>query len=97
MGSVATLDNQMKKTDQSPVSLLSAGMLAKRLGFSTRTIWRLTSAGKIPQPLKIGGSVRWRADEIDAWIYAGCPDMDTWDTDRLRSTSPSWRSRSTRE
>jgi predicted DNA-binding transcriptional regulator AlpA len=61
---------------QSTVILMSAETLGERLGFSVRTIWRLKSAGKLPQPVRIGGSFRWRADEIEAWVQAGCPDKN---------------------
>ena len=66
----------LKKTGgngEQPLLLLSAEALADRLGFSARTIWRLRSAGKLPPSLKIGGSIRWRSREIDAWIEADVP------------------------
>ena len=37
------------------------------------TLWRFHSAGKIPPPVRIGGSTRWRAKEIEEWVDAGCP------------------------
>jgi len=54
--------------------LLSVRTLAKRLGLSVRTLWRLRNAGREPKPVRMGGSVRWSADEIDGWVAAGCPD-----------------------
>jgi len=36
--------------------------------------------GKLPRPLKIGGAVRWRLDEIRAWLAAGCPNRQEWET-----------------
>lgn len=77
MSGVATEHNRTGPAERPTPVLLSAETLAERLGFSERTIWRLRSAGKLPSPLKIGGSVRWRADEIDAWIQSGCPSADT--------------------
>ena len=53
--------------------------LAELLGLSVRTIRRLDACGKVPQPVKIGGAVRWRREEIDAWLAAGCPDRDKWE------------------
>jgi predicted DNA-binding transcriptional regulator AlpA len=32
------------------------------------TVWRWVQKGVLPQPLKIGGSVYWLADELDAVI-----------------------------
>jgi excisionase family DNA binding protein len=40
---------------------------------STRTVYRLSDAGRMPAPLKLGSLVRWDLDEIDRWIQAGCP------------------------
>lgn len=58
----------------SPVALLvTARDVAAMLGVSTATVWRLRSAGKLPPPLKVGGAVRWRKADIEAWVRAGCP------------------------
>jgi predicted DNA-binding transcriptional regulator AlpA len=58
--------------------LLSAGDLAKMLRFGLRTIRSMDAAGRLPAPLRIGGSVRWRAEEIRDWLAAGAPDRETW-------------------
>lgn len=60
-------------------SLLSANGLARQLCVSRRTIARLKSAGKLPRALRIGGSVRWRSEDIAQWIEAGCPDRQEWE------------------
>ncbi len=62
-----------KVTNQN-CQLLSAKELAKMLSLSKRQIFRLNSCGKIPAPIRIGGSVRWSAAEISAWLAAGAPD-----------------------
>ena len=54
-------------------ALLPAKHVAKLLQISTRTLWRLLSAGKIITPIKLGRSVRWRKEELMRWIAAGCP------------------------
>lgn len=54
-------------------ALISATELADLLQISTRTLWRLRSAGKLVEPIKLGGSTRWRLDEVQKWIAAGCP------------------------
>jgi excisionase family DNA binding protein len=54
-------------------SMLSADELAEWLKISKRTIWRLKSAGAIPQPVKIGRSVRWQRTDVAAWLEKGCP------------------------
>ena len=62
--------------------LISADDLARMLGVSRRSIWRLNSAGRIPRQIKIGGSVRWDCDEINRWILAGCQDRRAWEDQR---------------
>ena len=42
-------------------------------GCSKRHIYRLTDAGRMPRPIKLGSLVRWRRAELEAWINAGCP------------------------
>lgn len=53
--------------------LISVDQLAMILGISTRSVWRLLSAQKIVEPVRIGGAVRWRFAEIKNWIDRGCP------------------------
>ena len=52
--------------------LIAADELARLLDVSTRTVWRLLSAGQLVQPIRLGGSVRWRLDEVRQWINNGC-------------------------
>ena len=59
--------------------LLNAKSLGQLLALSKRQVFRLSSCGKIPKPLKIGGSVRWSAEEISNWLAAGAPDRKTWE------------------
>lgn len=56
-----------------PSRLLDVGMVAKLLGVSTRQVYRLADGGKMPQPIKLGGSVRWDRAAIAMWIEQGCP------------------------
>ena len=53
--------------------LLKAEEVAALMAISTRTLWRLVSVDSFPQPVRIGGSVRWRKSEIENWIASGCP------------------------
>jgi len=59
-------------------ALLSVSDLAELLNTSSRTIHRLNSAGLIPCPLRVGCRLRWRREEIDAWLKAGCPSRNGW-------------------
>lgn len=72
-----TINSPSESTKQSEESamLVSAEKLAELLDISIRTLWRLRAAGKLPAPVRLGGSVRWRAQEVRAWIERGCPDQ----------------------
>ncbi len=58
---------------------ISAKQLSQLLGVSLRQIWRLNATGKLPQPVRLGGSVRWNRAEIKQWFESGCPDCLTWE------------------
>jgi predicted DNA-binding transcriptional regulator AlpA len=59
--------------------LITAKQAAAICGKSLRT-WRTwDSAGWIPQPVRIGRSTLWRADELRDWVAAGCPRRDEWE------------------
>ena len=48
--------------------------LAGVLAVSVRHLWRMVSAGSIPQPVRIGKKLkRWPVEEIRAWLRAGSP------------------------
>lgn len=67
-----------ENTNQNP-QLINAKTLGRLLALSKRQIFRLNSCGKIPAPIRIGGSVRWSAAEISAWLAAGAPDRKTFE------------------
>jgi prophage regulatory protein len=56
--------------------LLSVESVASMLDVSKRHIYRLSDAGKMPRPIKLGGAVRWDGTAISDWIAAGCPQVD---------------------
>lgn len=53
-------------------ALLSARQVAELLNISTRTLWRLKSAGRLPAAIRIGKSIRWRREDLNTWIEEGC-------------------------
>jgi excisionase family DNA binding protein len=53
--------------------LMTADQLATALQISKRSIWRLCDERKIPEPIRLGGAVRWRVKEVEAWLASGCP------------------------
>lgn len=54
--------------------LIASEEVARLLGISERTLWRLLSAGKVPRPVRIGRNTRWRLTEVTGWIEKGCPE-----------------------
>lgn len=55
-------------------ALLDVRTVARLLGCSPRHIYRLSDAGKMPGPVRIGALVRWNRAAIESWIVAGCPN-----------------------
>lgn len=52
--------------------LIDARELARRLGISTRQVFKLRAMGRLPEPVKLARSTRWREGEIDRFIECGC-------------------------
>jgi excisionase family DNA binding protein len=48
--------------------LLTARELAELLGVSTETVLRWTRRGTLPAIRLPGGAIRFRQDELDAWL-----------------------------
>jgi predicted DNA-binding transcriptional regulator AlpA len=64
--------------------LISDRQAARLAGISRATWQRHRVAGKIPEPIKLGGKVLWNKREVTCWIDAGCPDAKSWNTMRPR-------------
>ncbi len=62
------------------MQLLNAKALGQLLSLSKQQIFRLNSCAKIPRPLRIGGAIRWSAEEINSWLSAGAPDRCKWES-----------------
>jgi predicted DNA-binding transcriptional regulator AlpA len=62
------------------IQMWSVKELAKVLSLSKRQIHRLNACGKIFAPIRIGGSLRFSAQECANWLAAGAPDRKTWET-----------------
>lgn len=58
--------------DLSEPLLVSVDEVGRLLSVSKRTVWRLVSEEKIPQPVSFGGNTRWRLNELKDWIAKGC-------------------------
>lgn len=53
--------------------LLSAQEVAELLSVSKRTVARLADTKKLPDPIRLGRSVRWDSQVLENWIANGCP------------------------
>jgi predicted DNA-binding transcriptional regulator AlpA len=69
----------MATNTQVTEKLLTAKAVGEMLSLSKRQVFRLNCCGKIPAPIRIGGSVRWAESTIAAWLKAGAPDRSTFE------------------
>lgn len=65
----------MHTNSTNPVSpaLFDRLQLANYLSISPRHVSSLDASGKLPAPVRLGRSVRWRCAEIDSWLASGRP------------------------
>jgi len=61
------------------VVVLTAEELASLLKSSLESIYRFNAKGLIPRPSRLGGQLRWKRAEIEAWIDAGMPSRSEWE------------------
>ena len=54
-------------------ALLDVRAVAAMLNCSARHVYRLADSGRLTTPVKLGTLIRWRRDELTAWLDAGCP------------------------
>jgi len=63
--------------DATPVAMLDVTQVAALLGCSPRHVYRLSDAGRMPRPVRLGSLVRWSKTSLDQWIAQGCPNCRT--------------------
>ena len=61
------------KNQTEPARLMTVEAVAAMLAVSSRHIYRLADSGKMPRPVKLGGSNRWDREVIVNWIRESCP------------------------
>ena len=59
-----------------PTGLLDVRSVAELLNCSTRHVYRMADARKLPQPVRLGVLVRWPKAKIESWIDDGCPSFE---------------------
>jgi predicted DNA-binding transcriptional regulator AlpA len=60
---------------ETAAELLDVNAVAALLTCSAKHVRRMSDAGKLPPPVRVGWLVRWRRCEIHQWIDAGCPPV----------------------
>lgn len=74
-------EQEVTKTTENPAALtVNARQAAAMLNVSVRQLWRLSSTQKLPRPLRLGHCVRWSKAELEAFLVAGAPNRETWET-----------------
>ena len=53
--------------------LIPASEAAHLCGRSVASWWRDLRAGRVPEPIRLGGKTLWRRADICQWVEAGCP------------------------
>ena len=72
----ATMSPPVSPTPDS--MLLDVRDVAAMAKISCRTVYRLSDAGAMPRPIKVGAVLsRYYRHEIVAWILAGCVNLRT--------------------
>jgi excisionase family DNA binding protein len=49
-------------------TLLTPKQLAGLFKISVRTLWRWRAKGELPEPIRLGGCIRWRKTDVHKWI-----------------------------
>ena len=62
-----------KDNNMSISELLKIREAAKVTGFGVSTIRKYEAMGLFPKHIKINGARRWRRQDVEDWIAAGCP------------------------
>lgn len=62
--------------------LIDIHALAALLDRSVASLERDLAAGRLPAPVRLGSSRKWRLAEIEEWVSAGCPPRAEWEAVR---------------
>ncbi|MBX9655581.1 helix-turn-helix domain-containing protein [bacterium] len=62
--------------ERQPSVLMTVHDLGQTLKVSIRSIWRFRRSGLLPEPIRIGGAIRWRSEDVARWIEQGCPAVN---------------------
>jgi predicted DNA-binding transcriptional regulator AlpA len=72
-----------KPADRSAIptnaELLTIPQLAGKLQWGESVVRERDKKGLLPMPIRIGGTIQWRKQEIEEWLAAGCPARQKWE------------------
>jgi excisionase family DNA binding protein len=68
-------ETKRKECGMETSAMLAVHGVARLLGCSTRTVYRLVDSGRMPRPVKLGALVRWPREVVESWIASGCPSQ----------------------
>jgi excisionase family DNA binding protein len=57
--------------------LIRVGAVARLIGCSQRTVYRLAEEERMPAPVRINSMVRFDRSKIEEWIRKGCKPRQT--------------------
>ena len=61
-------EKMMGTTGTDAQLLLTVREVAELLHLGERTIWKLSTTGELPSPIRIGRSRRWDRRDVEAWL-----------------------------
>ncbi len=70
------------------MELLTVREVALRLKVSPRQVWKLLASGRMPEPLRLSRSVRWRKSDLNEWVRLGCVSRDEYEAARAAGVRP---------
>jgi excisionase family DNA binding protein len=71
----SSLDELKARKDLLEAAMLDVQAVAALLACSTRHVYRLVDAGRMPRPVKLGALVRWNRQSVMKWLAEGCPPI----------------------
>jgi prophage regulatory protein len=69
---LTTATDERSPPTRDAAALLDVEQVAALLHCSPRHVYRLSDAGRMPPPVRLGVLVRWSRQALDSWIASGC-------------------------
>lgn len=70
------------------MELLTVEEVAARLRISQRQVWKLLASERLPKPVRLSRSVRWRKSDVDEWVRLGCISRDEFEAASAAGVRP---------